>query len=49
MGTPQALVVNITKTKQQLKEYERNTILGMSTGLMSWLAHPEIYLNSYKK
>ncbi len=49
MTMPLPLVANVTKTKKQLLEFDRNNYLGMSSGLMSWVAHPEIYLNSYQK
>ena len=49
MGSPLPLVMNITKTKRQLKEYDDNNKAAMSSGLMSWVAHPDIYLNSYQK
>lgn len=46
---PLPLVMNVTKTKQQLKEFDENNKAAMSSGLMSWVAHPEIFLNSYQK
>ncbi|XQP55930.1 MAG: PHP domain-containing protein [Mycoplasmoidaceae bacterium] len=49
MKMPLPLVVNVTKTKEQLKEFNANNKAAMSSGLMSWVAHPDIYLNSYKK
>lgn len=49
MQSPLPLVVSVTKTKAQLKEFDENNKAAMSSGLMSWVAHPEIYLNSYQK
>lgn len=49
MQMPLPLVVNVTKTAKQLKEFNENNIAAMSSGLISWIAHPDIYLNSYKK
>ena len=46
---PAPLVMHTTKTLSQLKEFDENNKLGMSSGLMSWVAHPDIFLNSYKK
>ncbi len=49
MKSPLPLAMNITKTVKQLKEFDANNKAAMSSGLMSWVAHPDIYLNSYKK
>ena len=49
MTMPLPLVANITKTKKQLKEFDDNNKAGMASGLMSWVAHPEIFLNTYQK
>lgn len=46
---PLPLVMNVTKTKKQLEEFNDNNKAAMSSGLMSWVAHPDIFLNSYKK
>lgn len=47
--TPLPLVVNVTKTKKQLKEFDDNNKAAMSSGLISWVAHPDIFLNTYQK
>lgn len=49
MKYPLPLVMNVTKTKQQLKEFDENNKAAMSSGLISWVAHPDIFLNSYQK
>ena len=49
MQIPLPLVMNVTKTKEQLKEYDANNKAAMASGLISWVAHPDIYLNSYQK
>lgn len=49
MRWPLPLVVNVTKNTKQLKEFDANNKAGMSSGLMSWVAHPEVFLNSYGK
>lgn len=46
---PFPLVVNVSKTKKQLLEFDSNNKAAMSSGLMSWIAHPDIFLNTYKK
>lgn len=46
---PAPLVMYTTKTIEQLKEFDENNKAAMSSGLFSWVAHPEIFLNSYKK
>ncbi|MBQ0045513.1 MAG: PHP domain-containing protein [Mycoplasma sp.] len=46
---PLPLVVNVTKNAKQLKEFDENNIAAFKSGLMSWVAHPDIYLNSYQK
>lgn len=46
---PAPLVMHTTKTLSQLKEFDENNKAAMSSGLFSWVAHPEIFLNSYKK
>lgn len=49
MEKPLPLVMNITKNINQLKEFDENNKAAMSSGLISWVAHPDIFLNSYKK
>lgn len=46
---PLPLAMHVTKTAKQLKEFDENNMAAMSSGLMSWVAHPEIFLNSYQK
>lgn len=47
--SPLPLVMNVTKTVDQLMEFNNNNEAAFASGLMSWIAHPDIYLNSYKK
>lgn len=49
MQLPLPLVMNVTRKASQLKEFDDNNKAAMSSGLMSWVAHPDIYLNSYQK
>lgn len=49
MHYPLPLVMNCTKSINRLLEYKTNQIAGMKSGLFSWIAHPDIFLNSYQK
>lgn len=49
MKFPLPLIKNFTKTVKQLKEFDENNIAAISSGLISWIAHPDIFLNSYRK
>lgn len=49
MQLPLPLVLNYSNSAKQLKEFDANNKAAMSSGLMSWVAHPDIFLNSYKK
>ena len=49
MEYPFPLVMNCTKNINNLLEYKMNQIAAMESGLFSWIAHPDIFLNSYKK
>lgn len=46
---PAPLVMMRTKTPEQLEEFDENNYAAMSSGMFSWVAHPEIFLNSYRK
>lgn len=46
---PLKLAIDVTKTPQQIKEYTDNALAAISSGLFSWVAHPDLFLNSYRK
>lgn len=49
MHHPFPLVMSNTKNLNNLLEYKNNQIAAMESGIFSWIAHPDIFLNSYQK
>lgn len=42
------LYFGVTRTKEEIRRYVRTAIDGMQTGLYAWLAHPDLFLRSYR-
>jgi len=49
MKSPLPLTKNFSTSVEKLKEFEVNQVAAMKSGLFSWIAHPEIFLYSYRK